>query len=107
KDEHLIRIPRDTTDDYSENIIKERQAFVEDFTGAKLEHLPKYSFDPHITKGNVEHFIGVAQVPIGCAGPILIDGEHAVGEFIVPMATSEGTLVASYNRGIKVLNLSG
>ncbi len=45
--------------------------------------------------------------PIGLAGPIRINGEHAVGEFLVPLATTEGTLVASYNRGIKVLNLSG
>jgi hydroxymethylglutaryl-CoA reductase (NADPH) len=107
KDEHLVRIPRDSSDDYSDAIIKERQAFVAEFTGKTLEHVPQYSFDPHITKGNIEHFIGVAQIPIGCAGPIHINGEHAKGEFIVPMATSEGTLVASYNRGIKVINLSG
>jgi hydroxymethylglutaryl-CoA reductase (NADPH) len=49
----------------------------------------------------------VAQVPIGLAGPIKINGEYAIGEFLVPLATTEGTLVASYNRGIKVLNLSG
>ena len=54
----------------------------------------------------LENFTGVAQVPIGFAGPILVNGEHAVGEFLVPLATTEGTLVASYNRGIKVLNLS-
>lgn len=43
--------------------------------------------------GNIEHFIGVAQVPIGLAGPLLVNGEHAQGEFYVPMATAEGTLV--------------
>ncbi|PJF32542.1 MAG: hydroxymethylglutaryl-CoA reductase [Phototrophicales bacterium] len=107
QDEHLVRIPRDSTDDYSPDIIKERQAFVEEFSGKKLEHLPHYSFDPHITKGNIEHFVGVAQIPIGFAGPIHINGEHAQGEFIVPLATTEGTLVASYNRGMKVINLSG
>ncbi len=105
--EHIIRIPRDNTDDYSDEIIETRQTFVEKFTGAKLEHVRKYSFDPHITKGNCEHFTGVAQVPIGFAGPITVDGEHAKGDFLVPMATAEGTLVASYNRGIKLLNLSG
>jgi hydroxymethylglutaryl-CoA reductase (NADPH) len=60
-----------------------------------------------VTAGNCEHFVGVAQVPIGIAGPIKINGEHAKGEFLVPMATAEGTLVASYNRGIKVLNQCG
>ena len=105
--ETITRIPRDRRDNYSESIIKKRQKFVEDFTGVKLQHIPHYSFDPHITQGNIENFTGVAQVPLGFAGPIQINGEHAQGEFIIPMATAEGTLVASYNRGMKVLNLSG
>ena len=49
----------------------------------------------------------MAQIPIGFAGPIQVNGEFAQGEFLIPLATSEGTLIASYNRGIKVLNLSG
>ena len=97
-----VRIPRDANDDYNEAIIRERQAFVEQFSGQKLEHITHYSFDPQRAKGNIEHFTGIAQVPIGFAGPIIIDGEHAQGEFIIPLATTEGTLVASYNRGIKV-----
>ncbi len=105
--EKRIKIPRDNADNYSPEIIKARQAFVEEFTGKKLEHIPHYSFDPHSTAGNIENFTGVAQVPIGFAGPLTIHGEHAQGEFIVPMATAEGTLVASYNRGMKILNLSG
>ena len=107
KKEHTIRIPRDKYDDYSPEAIKERQSFLEKYTNKKLEHIPYYSFDPHITAGNCEHFIGVAQVPIGLAGPIKINGEHAKGEFLVPLATAEGTLVASYNRGIKLLNMCG
>ncbi|HHZ64364.1 MAG TPA: hydroxymethylglutaryl-CoA reductase [Flavobacteriales bacterium] len=103
----IIRIPRSDDDDYGANIIKERQDFVEKETGAKLEHIRKYSFDPKDLQGNIENFGGVAQIPIGFAGPIKIDGEHAKGDFLVPLATTEGTLVASYNRGIKVLNLCG
>jgi len=105
--DHIIRLPRDNEDDYKDDIIKKRQDFVEEFTGSKLNHIRKYSFDPHITEGNCEHFTGVAQVPIGFAGPLMMNGEHAKGDFLIPMATAEGTLVASYNRGIKVLNLSG
>jgi hydroxymethylglutaryl-CoA reductase (NADPH) len=105
--EERIHIPRDEVDDYSEEIIARRQRFVEDYTGKKLDHLVRYSFDPVLVKGNTENFTGVAQIPIGFAGPILINGEHAKGEFIIPLATTEGTLVASYNRGMKVLNLSG
>jgi Hydroxymethylglutaryl-coenzyme A reductase len=55
----------------------------------------------------VEQFVGVAQVPIGLAGPLLVNGEHAQGEFYVPMATAEGTLVASYNRGMRLLHEAG
>lgn len=102
-----IRIPRDNQDDYSDSAIGKRQEFVEKFTGAKLNHIKNYSFDPHVLQGNCEHFTGVAQIPIGFAGPVKINGEFAQGDFLIPMATTEGTLVASYNRGMKVLNLSG
>lgn len=102
-----VQIPRNSTDDYSPDIIRQRQRFVEEYSGIKLEHIPHYSFDPHIAAGNAENFTGVAQIPIGFAGPITINGEHAQGEFIIPLATTEGTLIASYNRGIKILNLSG
>ncbi len=105
--QNRVKIPRNDEDDYTEAAIKARQDFIKGYTGVELQHVNKYSFDPHITQGNCEHFIGVAQVPIGIAGPILMNGEHAQGEFIVPMATAEGTLIASYNRGMQVINLSG
>jgi hydroxymethylglutaryl-CoA reductase (NADPH) len=105
--EKRTSIPRSRSDDYAPEIIAERQTFVEEFCGAPMDHIKQYSFDPHICAGNIEQFVGVAQIPIGFAGPLTIRGEHAQGEFIVPMATTEGTLVASYNRGMKVLNLSG
>ncbi len=104
---HRIQIPRSKSDDYGPDAIRQRQEFVAEFTGKKLEHLPHYSFDPHVLQGNIENFSGVAQIPIGFAGPVTINGEHAKGDFIVPMATTEGTLVASYSRGMKILNLSG
>lgn len=102
-----LTIPRDTLDDYSDSVIQKRQDFVEAFTGKKLEHIPCYSFDAATTRGNIENFTGVIQVPLGFAGPIRINGEAAQGEFLVPLATTEGTLVASYNRGIKLLNAAG
>ena len=107
KSDDLIRIPRDEYDNYSNEIIKGRKTFIENYTGKKYHHIFNYSFDPHKTIGNIENFSGVAQVPLGFAGPIRINGEHALGDFIVPLATSEGTLVASYNRGAKLINLSG
>ncbi|WP_449272050.1 hydroxymethylglutaryl-CoA reductase [Hymenobacter humi] len=100
-------IPRSSEDDYSEASIAARQRFAEEFSGKEFTHLKHYSFDPHMLKGNCEHFTGVAQIPVGLAGPLQVNGEHAQGEFLIPMATTEGTLVASYNRGMQVLNLCG
>jgi hydroxymethylglutaryl-CoA reductase (NADPH) len=105
--ERRVTVPHDKEDNYSPEIVRQRQRFVEEYSGVRLQHLNRYSFDPQATKGNIENFTGVAQVPIGFAGPLRVNGEHAQGEFLIPLATTEGTLVASYNRGIKVLNLSG
>ncbi len=55
----------------------------------------------------MEGFSGVAQVPLGFAGPLLIHGEHASGEYFVPLATTEGTLVASYGRGMRLTRAAG
>ena len=102
-----LRIPRDVDDDYAPEIIALRQDFVERCSGAPLDHVRRYSFDPQLARGNCEQFTGVVQVPLGFAGPLRIDGEHARGDFIIPLATSEGTLVASYNRGMRALNRCG
>jgi len=100
-------VPRDAEDDYTDVAIARRRAFVEAFTGTAPQHLYAQSFDPHLVQGNCELFTGVAQVPLGIAGPLRVHGEHAQGDVLIPLATSEGTLVASYNRGIQVVNLSG
>jgi len=102
-----IKIPYNPENDYSEDIIKERQSFIEGYSGKSFKHIKQHSFDPEVTRGNTENFTGVAQVPLGVAGPLTVSGEHANGEFLIPMATTEGTLIASYNRGIKAINLSG
>lgn len=101
------RIPRDRADDHTEAMARRRREFARDKTGVALEHVRQYGFDPAVTTGNVENFIGVAQVPLGLAGPLRIDGEHAKGDFYVAMATSEGALVASYNRGMRLLREVG
>jgi hydroxymethylglutaryl-CoA reductase (NADPH) len=97
----------DERKNFGTEMVARRRRFVEEHTGATLRHVSGYSFDPALAAGNIENFTGVAQVPLGVAGPLRINGEHADGEFLIPLATTEGTLVASYNRGMKVLNLSG
>jgi hydroxymethylglutaryl-CoA reductase (NADPH) len=102
-----VRIPREPEDDNSEHAARARREFALEETGAELSHVGSYSIDPAVTAGNIENFTGVAQVPVGLAGPLLVDGEHARGEFVVPLATTEGTLVASYNRGMKLVKEAG
>jgi len=102
-----ISVPYDKENDWSRDAVARRQQFIERVSGVKPRHLWSFSFDPVSTRGNIENLTGAAQVPIGFAGPLHVNGEHAQGDFLIPLATTEGTLVASYNRGIKVLNESG
>jgi len=101
------RIPRCRENDYTHQIAATRREFLREQTGVDLSHVAQYSFDPSVLPGNIEQFIGVAQVPMGVAGLLRICGEHAQGDFYVPLATSEGSLVASYNRGMRLLTECG
>lgn len=85
-----------------------RRRAVEEITGVPLESIGRYSFDPEIvSKRNCENLIGVAQIPMGLAGPLSLLGEHAKGDVYVPLATTEGALVASVNRGCAALRAAG
>lgn len=87
--------------------VDERRKAVESATGASLGTISEYSFDPEAASKNVENMIGCTQVPLGFAGPVRINGIHANGEFIVPLATTEGALIASVSRGMSVMTASG
>lgn len=63
--------------------------------------------DPQELRGSIESFLGYTQIPTGLLGPLRVNGLHAHGDFYVPMATSEGTLVASYDRGARLISASG
>lgn len=103
----LDEIPRSIENDFQPGIVQDRQNYVAKRSGVKPKKLFDIDVDLESFRGNIEHFCGVAQVPIGIAGPIRVEGEHAQGEYLIPLATTEGTLVASYNRGMKLLNRSG
>lgn len=93
---------------YTEDALRSRRQWASQTTSADLEPLSGESRPPaEIFKGNIESHIGFVQVPIGVAGPLLVDGEHARGSFYVPMATTEGALVASCTRGMRAVTESG
>ncbi|MGH9784857.1 MAG: hydroxymethylglutaryl-CoA reductase, partial [Terriglobia bacterium] len=100
-------LPRLKDQGYAADRVARRRAWVEEKTGASLHHTGSHSFDPEMLRGNIENPIGVAQVPVGVAGPVLVHGRHARGMFYVPMATTEGALIRSYERGMVALTRAG
>ncbi len=102
-----MKLPKKRDNDYSAEAIRERVKFLSKLSGHKPEYLTSSAIDPDLTRGNIENIIGFAQLPVGVIGPLLINGEHAKGKFFVPMATSEGALISSYNRGAHAISLSG
>ncbi|MBS1810591.1 MAG: hydroxymethylglutaryl-CoA reductase [Acidobacteria bacterium] len=56
---------------------------------------------------NIEHFIGTVKVPLGIAGPLRVNGLFAGGDYLVPLATTEAALVASYSRGAQAITEAG
>jgi hydroxymethylglutaryl-CoA reductase (NADPH) len=85
-----------------------RRKFIEKKSDTQLLNLANYSLDmEQALKRNIENPIGTVQIPVGLAGPLKVNGEHAKGEFYVPLATSEGALVASVNRGCSAITDAG
>lgn len=87
--------------------VDDRRTAAEEFTGTKLDYISRYSFDPEAASKNIENMIGAVQIPLGFAGPVRITGDDANGEFLVPLATTEGALLASISRGMSVMNRGG
>jgi hydroxymethylglutaryl-CoA reductase (NADPH) len=84
-----------------------RRRLVESETGATLSAVGDYGFPAERAESNIENMLGAVQVPMGVAGPVSVNGGAAGGETYLPMATTEGALLASVNRGCSVLSAAG
>lgn len=88
-------------------VVKRRIA-LENLLSHNLSHIGNFSISEKIASSkNCENMVGVTQIPLGVAGPIKIVGDHIKGNYYMPFATTEGALVASINRGCKVITESG
>lgn len=88
--------------------IELRRAAVSELTGTQFRHIHNFSFDiESVTKRNIENMIGAVQVPLGVAGPLRVNGEYAKGDYYIPLATTEGALVASADRGSSAITACG
>lgn len=86
-----------------------RRAFIRDQLGVTLPNLyGQESISDHSDlKGNIENYIGMTQIPTGIIGPLRVNGVEAKGDFYIPLATTEGALVASFQRGASIVSRSG
>ncbi|SER53800.1 hydroxymethylglutaryl-CoA reductase (NADPH) [Natrinema salaciae] len=84
-----------------------RRLFVERETGTDLEAIGDYAFPAERADPNIENMIGAAQVPMGVVGPVTVSGGAADGDHYLPLATTEGALLASVNRGLGVIRDAG
>ncbi|MDG5776410.1 hydroxymethylglutaryl-CoA reductase (NADPH) [Haloarculaceae archaeon H-GB2-1] len=84
-----------------------RRLLLAEETGADLSTVGEYAFDADVAESNVENMIGAAQIPMGVVGPLPVDGSAADGEYQLPLATTEGALIASVNRGVSAIREAG
>jgi hydroxymethylglutaryl-CoA reductase (NADPH) len=100
-------IPRLERQGYEDDQVAARRAWLEARTGVDLPLVGAAGASHGAWRGNVENPIGAAQVPLGIAGPLRVLGESADGEVYVPLATTEGALVRSFERGMVAITRSG
>ena len=89
--------------------VDKRLAYLACETGKELDFVSgkKLFSDLAQLEGNIENYIGMSMIPTGVVGPLRVTGSAANGDFYIPLATSEGALVASYHRGAKACSLAG
>jgi len=103
----LELVPRYLRGGYDAESVDRRRTWVEGRAEFEAPLIGAHALEGRSIRGNVENLIGAAQTPLGIAGPLLIDGTDARGTFYVPMATTEGALVRSHERGMVTLTRSG
>lgn len=102
----LRRLPSTTDLSREATLARQAQLRATGYAIDAIADLPP-GYDPSVLSGSIEGFIGFARMPLGVAGPIRINGSAARGDFFIPLATSEGTLVASFQHAFNAMNRCG
>jgi hydroxymethylglutaryl-CoA reductase (NADPH) len=100
-------VPRFLGQGYDPDQVRQRREWLERKLGVTLPTIAAGAIPTERMRGNIENPIGAAQMPLGVAGPLVVNGAFATGTFYVPMATTEGALVRSYERGMAMLTRAG
>ena len=83
---------------------QKRAQFLEKKLNISLDYISQFSFTQDQVEGrNIENLIGATQIPLGIAGPLKIKFGKTSKEYFIPLATTEGALVASISRGCKAI----
>src|SRR5258708_4706758 len=100
-------VPRFTQQGYRADQVRDRREWLGKQPGIEWPLVGASAIPREQMRGNIENPIGAVQMPLGVAGPLLVHGTHVNGTFYVPLATTEGALVRSYERGMVMLTRAG
>lgn len=105
-DQPYKRLPRDHK--LSEEAVQARWDYL-NVSAEAQNHILDPQTRAHMARyaKNIENFIGTVKLPVGLAGPLRVNGLFAQGDYVLPLATSEAALVASYNRGAQLITKAG
>ena len=89
---------------YGPSSLEAKADLISKIVGKDLKHIKGGTYDTSFFQNNIENPIGIVQIPLGIIGPLNIAGKFARGQFMVPMATTEGALVLTYDLGARLLS---
>ena len=98
-------VPAQPPAGYASRDTEQRLRWVEQSTGKSLKGMPLPRTED--LQGIVENHVCFMGLPVAIAAPLIIHGDYARGEFVVPLATLEGGLSGAMNRGFQAISMAG
>lgn len=92
---------------YDSESIRKKAEILSRLLDVPLRYIRGCTYDTEYFKGNIENPLGIVQIPLGIAGPMRVKGKYATGDFYIPLATTEGALVLTYDLGMRLFRMTG